>query len=238
MRWHKPLARRLSETDLLLHPLTSLSAWYWYIRQTHSGILLICEIAVCVCVSEIDWKLREKDKSRKKGYTVFPDILHSIFYLQSLHVHLRWCRCLAVFPPVLCVQPRKVRLVWQCELLWHKGLKADRLDSDGWKATGTRAALYLLSQKFFHGLSEFCSANLAVTISIELKMGNKHITKNKKYLLVLNENIALKKIPPFLTSLKASLSSFTPIMSAVSARSLGPMSSTKSSKSTCPPTDG
>lgn len=40
----------------------------------------------------------------------------------------------------------------------------------------------------------------------------------------------------FLTSLKASLSSFTPIMSAVSARSLGPISSTKSSKSTCPPT--
>lgn len=41
-----------------------------------------------------------------------------------------------------------------------------------------------------------------------------------------------------LTSLNASLSSFTPIMSAVSARSLGPMSSTKSSKSTCPPTVG
>lgn len=59
------------------------------------------------------------------------------------------------------------------------------------------AALYLLSQKFFHGLSEFCSANLAVTISIELKMGNKHITKNKKYLLVLNENIALKKKTAF-----------------------------------------
>lgn len=36
----------------------------------------------------------------------------------------------------------------------------------------------------------------------------------------------------FLTSLKASLSSFTPIISAVSARSLGPINSTKSSKST------
>lgn len=40
-----------------------------------------------------------------------------------------------------------------------------------------------------------------------------------------------------LTSLKASLSSFTPIMSAVSASSLGPISSTKSSKSTWPPTE-
>lgn len=39
-----------------------------------------------------------------------------------------------------------------------------------------------------------------------------------------------------LTSLKASRSSFTPIMSAVSARSFGPISSTKSSKSTWPPT--
>lgn len=41
---------------------------------------------------------------------------------------------------------------------------------------------------------------------------------------------------PSLTSRKASLSSFTPIISAVSARSLGPISSTKSSKSTWPPT--
>ena len=40
----------------------------------------------------------------------------------------------------------------------------------------------------------------------------------------------------FLTSLNASFSSFTPIMSAVSARSFGPINSTKSSKSTCPPT--
>lgn len=37
------------------------------------------------------------------------------------------------------------------------------------------------------------------------------------------------------TSLKASLSSFTPIMSAVSANIFGPISSTKSSKSTLPP---
>lgn len=39
-----------------------------------------------------------------------------------------------------------------------------------------------------------------------------------------------------LTSLNASLSSFRPIMPAVSARSLGDISSTKSSKSTRPPT--
>lgn len=39
----------------------------------------------------------------------------------------------------------------------------------------------------------------------------------------------------FLTSLNASLSSLTPIMSAVSASSFGPISSTKSSKSTLPP---
>lgn len=39
-----------------------------------------------------------------------------------------------------------------------------------------------------------------------------------------------------LTSLKASLSSFTPIIPAVSARSFGVISSTKSSKSTLPPT--
>lgn len=43
-------------------------------------------------------------------------------------------------------------------------------------------------------------------------------------------------IPNSVTSLKASLNSFTPIISAVSARSLGPINSTKSSKSTCPPT--
>lgn len=40
------------------------------------------------------------------------------------------------------------------------------------------------------------------------------------------------------TSLKASLSSLTPIMSAVSASILGPISSTKSSKSTLPPPRG
>lgn len=41
-----------------------------------------------------------------------------------------------------------------------------------------------------------------------------------------------------LTSLKASFSSFTPIIPAVSARSLGVIKSTKSSKSTLPPTWG
>lgn len=40
-----------------------------------------------------------------------------------------------------------------------------------------------------------------------------------------------------LTSLKAFLSSLMPIMSAVSARSLGPINPTKSSKSTWPPTE-
>ncbi len=43
-------------------------------------------------------------------------------------------------------------------------------------------------------------------------------------------------VQAYLTSLKASLNSFTPIISAVSARSLGPINSTKSSKSTWPPT--
>lgn len=50
----------------------------------------------------------------------------------------------------------------------------------------------------------------------------------------------LKKAQPRswspLTSLKASLSSFTPIIPAVSAKSFGVMRSTKSSKSTLPPT--
>lgn len=40
-----------------------------------------------------------------------------------------------------------------------------------------------------------------------------------------------------LTSLKASRSSFTPIMPAVSAKSFGAINSTKSSKSTLPPTE-
>ena len=44
--------------------------------------------------------------------------------------------------------------------------------------------------------------------------------------------------PRMLTSLKASRSSLTPIMSAVSANILGPINSTKSSKSTLPPPGG
>ncbi len=59
--------------------------------------------------------------------------------------------------------------------------------------------------------------------------------------LVINWSQCLHwKMAPFgtlyiLTSLKASRSSLTPIMSAVSASILGPISSTKSSKSTLPP---
>ncbi len=42
-------------------------------------------------------------------------ILHRNLYLQSLHDHLRWGRCLEGCLPDLCVQPEKVRLGGRCE---------------------------------------------------------------------------------------------------------------------------
>lgn len=95
----------------------------------------------------------------------------------------------------------------------------------------------LLPHELLHGLPQLSKADLA--ISIRVKLGKVARKQNKRFDICCFFAFFFKDLSTDLeraqTSLKASLSSFTPIISAVSASILGPISSTKSSKSTLPP---
>lgn len=155
-------------------------------------------------------------------------VLLWILYLQNLHARLRSGRCLAGYPPNLCVQPEKVSL----QGVNVRGADSDRSsreDSPGSSVPVVPvASSWLLSVlPCWFGRHHWCQT------------GDRNKGTRTTIVSIITEHRQDRpSLVSFLTSLNASLSSFTPIMSAVSASSLGPMSSTKSSKSTCPPTVG
>lgn len=87
----------------------------------------------------------------------------------------------------------------------------------------------LLPQELAHGLPQLCHADLPVPIGVKLR------TRFRCHQLPRHTGSPLICHHHPRTSRKASRSSLIPIISAVSASILGPISSTKSSKSTLPP---
>lgn len=101
-----------------------------------------------------------------------------------------------------------------------------------------------LPQQGLEGCPELTQADAAIPVGVELwqRWSWSWVTNWIMHSLspsLTADTQALPALSPSgRTSRKASRSSLTPIMSAVSASSLGPISSTKSSKSTFPPPGG